>query len=94
MLFRGVENSRIRSQNQVKLPIYYKGKELDKAFYIDVLVENKIIIELKAIEEILPVHEVQLMTYMKLSEIYLGALINFNVPLIKDGIRRKNNGYL
>ena len=84
----------LNAKNQAKLPIIYKGNELEKTFFVDILVENKIIIELKAVEEILPIHEVQLMTYMRLSEIYLGALINFNVQLIKNGIRRKINGYI
>jgi GxxExxY protein len=60
---------------------------------MDILVENEIIIELKAVEQILPVHEVQLLTYMKLADKKLGYLINFNVPIIKEGIRRKINGY-
>jgi GxxExxY protein len=84
----------ISVRNQVKLPVVFKGKELDKTFIIDLLVENKIIIELKAVEILLPVHEVQLVSYMKLAEIKLGFLLNFNVALLKDGIRRKINGYL
>jgi len=80
-------------KNQVKLPVIYKGKELDKDFYIDVLVEDCIIIELKSVEVLLPVHEVQLLTYMKLANISLGFLINFNVSLLKEGIRRKVNNY-
>jgi GxxExxY protein len=79
--------------SQVKLPVVYKGKQLEKEFIIDILVEDEIIIELKAVEIILPVHEVQLLTYMKLADKKLGYLINFNVPIIKEGIRRKINGY-
>ncbi len=66
---------------------------LNKEFIIDLLVENEIIIELKAVEIVLPVHEVQLLTYMKLADKKLGYLINFNVPIIKEGIKRKINGY-
>ena len=66
---------------------------LNKEFVIDLLVENEIIIELKAVEIVLPVHEVQLLTYMKLADKKLGYLINFNVPIIKEGIKRKINGY-
>ncbi|NOU17695.1 MAG: GxxExxY protein [Bacteroidales bacterium] len=80
-------------KNQLKLPVYYKGKELDKDFYIDILVEDCIVIELKSVETLLPVHEVQLVTYMKLANINLGFLINFNVSLLKSGIRRKVNNY-
>ena len=77
----------------MKLPVVYKGKMLNKEFVIDLLVENEIIIELKAVEIVLPVHEVQLLTYMKLADKKLGYLINFNVPIIKEGIKRKINGY-
>jgi GxxExxY protein len=80
-------------KSQVKLPVFYKGIALEKDFYIDILVEDCIIIELKAVEIILPVHEVQLVTYLKLANINLGFLINFNVPLLKEGIRRKVNNY-
>ncbi|WP_346855567.1 GxxExxY protein [uncultured Draconibacterium sp.] len=80
-------------ERQVKLPVVYKNKILQKEFIIDILVENEIVIELKAVEILLPVHEVQTLTYMKLADMRLGYLINFNVPLIKQGIKRKINGY-
>jgi GxxExxY protein len=80
-------------ERQVKLPVVYKDKILQKDFIIDILVEKCIIIELKAVEMLLPVHEVQTLTYMKLADMKLGYLINFNVPLIKQGIKRKINGY-
>jgi GxxExxY protein len=80
-------------ERQVKLPVVYKDKILQKEFIIDILVEKCIIIELKAVEMLLPVHEVQTLTYMKLADMKLGYLINFNVPLIKQGIKRKINGY-
>lgn len=80
--------------NQVCIPVYYKGKELKKDFIIDILVEDLIIVELKAVEDLLPVHEVQLVTYLKLANKHLGFLINFNVSLIKWGIKRKINGYI
>ena len=73
------------------VPINYKGQELDKFFIIDMLIENEIVIELKAIEILLPVHEAQLVTYLKLADKRLGLLINFNVPRLIDGIRRKVN---
>jgi len=81
-------------QRQVKLPIIYKGRNLEKDFFIDLLVEDKVVIELKAVEEVLPVHEVQLLTYLKLSEKKLGLLINFHVPILKQGVKRKINGVL
>ncbi len=79
---------------QVRLPIYYKGKQLEKEFIIDILVEDKIIVELKSVEILLSVHEVQLVTYLKLSNKKLGLLINFNVPVLHEGIRRRINGNL
>lgn len=80
-------------ERQVKLPVVYKGKILDKEFFIDILVERSFAIELKAVEQLLPVNEVQLLTYMKLADMKLGYLINFNVSLMKHGIKRKVNGY-
>lgn len=86
-------NKGLKTENQVKLPVVYKGKTLNKEFIIDILVEDSIVIELKAVEQLLPVHEVQLVTYLKLAGYKLGFLINFNVSLIKQGIRRKVNQY-
>jgi GxxExxY protein len=70
------------------LPIEYKGIKLDCGYRIDLLVENELIIELKSVEEILGLHEAQLLTYMKLAKIPIGLLINFNVERLKDGLRR------
>jgi GxxExxY protein len=81
-------------KSQLVLPVYFKGELLDKAFVLDLLVEDEIILELKSLENILPVHEAQLVTYLKLSGKKLGLLINFNVVLLKDGIRRRINGNL
>ena len=81
---RGIEVSR-----QVDLPLYYKGQETGKNFRIDILVENEVIVELKSVEEISPLHEAQLLTYLKLTQKKLGLLINFNVPLLKHGIVRR-----
>lgn len=81
----------LKVESQVRLPIIYKGKELSKHFIIDVIVEDKLIIELKAVENILSVHEVQLVSYLKLSGIKLGLLINFNETVLRNGIRRKIN---
>ena len=75
-------------------PIYFKGEQLDKNYIIDVLVDDEVILELKSVEAILPVHEAQLLTYLKLANKKVGLLINFNVPVLKDGIRRKINGNL
>jgi GxxExxY protein len=81
-------------ERQKKLPVIYKGIDLEKDFFIDLLVENSVVVELKSVETLQPVHEAQLLTYLKLSECKLGLLINFNVPVLKEGIRRKINGNL
>lgn len=81
-------------QRQVVLPVTFKGEMLNKEFVIDTIVNELIILEFKSLEVILPVHEAQLVTYLKLANKKLGLLINFNVPLLKDGIRRKINGNL
>ena len=73
---------------QLSLPVVYRGARIDAGFRLDLVVEDLIIIEIKAAERLLPIHEAQLLTYLKLSERRLGLLINFNVAVIKDGIRR------
>jgi GxxExxY protein len=75
-------------QRQKSLPIKYKDIMVDEGYRIDLLIENRLIIELKAVEKILPVHEAQILTYLKLSEIPLGLILNFNEPVLKNGIRR------
>jgi GxxExxY protein len=73
---------------QKELPVKYKGINLDCGYRIDLLIEEKLIVELKSVDAILPVHEAQLLTYMKLAKINTGLLINFNVSLLKKGIKR------
>jgi GxxExxY protein len=75
-------------QTSYVVPLVYKGEPLEKDYCIDLLVEEEIIIELKAVEAIHPLHEAQLLSYMKLSNRRLGLLVNFNVALLKDGFRR------
>ncbi len=81
-------------QRQILLPVYFKGEKLNKEFVIDALVDELIIVEYKSLETILPVHEAQVLTYLKLADKKLGLLINFNVAALKDGIRRIINGNL
>lgn len=83
----------INVQRQVPIPIIYKNEELNADFRIDVLVENEIIIELKAVEIMLPVHQAQLLTYLKLANKRLGFLINFNVPKLIEGFKRMVNNF-
>jgi GxxExxY protein len=73
---------------QCPLPVEYKGIRLDCGYRIDVLVDNSLIVELKVVEKVLGIHEAQLLTYMKLANIKVGLLINFNMQLLKDGIQR------
>jgi GxxExxY protein len=74
---------------QVDLPVSYKGLQLDCGYKIDLIVNDEVIVELKSVERILPVHEAQLLTYLKLSGKTVGLLINFNVPLLTQGISRR-----
>lgn len=78
----------IMAESQVAVPIFYKGHPLGKEFRIDILVEREIIIEIKAVDLILPVHKAQIISYLKLTGITLGFLINFNVSLLKEGFSR------
>src|SRR5882672_4442997 len=78
----------LKIERQVSLPVVYDSIRLDAGLRLDFVVEQQLVVELKAVEVILPVHEAQLLTYLKLSAHRLGLLINFNVPLIKQGIRR------
>lgn len=78
----------LKVESQKNIPIMYDGLNLDNAFRADVIVEDKVLVELKSIDKVLPIHEAQLHTYLKLSKIKLGLLINFNVKLLKDGIKR------
>jgi GxxExxY protein len=81
-------SSDIKHSVQMSLPVEYKGVRLECSYKIDMLVENSIIVELKSVDNILPVHEAQILTYMKLSGVKTGLLINFNVSLLKNGIKR------
>ena len=75
-------------ERQKHLPITYKTVELDAAYRLDLLVERRVVVELKAVEQVYPIHKTQLLTYLKLSGLKLGLLINFNVKVLKDGIDR------
>lgn len=74
---------------QVELPVVCKGERLDAGFRMDLLVAEAVIVEIKAVEKVLPVHESQLLTYLRLAQKRVGLLINFNVPILKDGIMRR-----
>jgi GxxExxY protein len=84
--FRGISFER-----QKELPVAYKGEKLESGLRLDVVVEKRVIVELKSCEKLLPVHEAQLLTYLKLTDMKVGLLINFNVPVLVDGIKRMAN---
>ena len=87
-LFYELINKGLNVKKQLALPLVYKEIKLDAGYRIDLLVENKVIIEIKSVDAIADIHKAQLMTYMKLANIKLGLLINFNVTRLKDGIVR------
>jgi GxxExxY protein len=86
------QRSELDVVRQTALPIRYKTLDLEDAYRIDLLVANRVIVEVKAVERVLPVHEAQLLTYLRLTGLHLGLLINFNVPVLKSGIKRFING--
>ena len=87
-LVKELADQGITCRRQVPLPVKYKGVELEAGYRIDILVENKVIIELKTAERFMPVHSAQMMTYLRLSGCRVGLLLNFNVRSMKNGIKR------
>lgn len=83
-----LKNKNIPFKTECAFPLEYKGEILKSSFRLDMIIDDSIILELKAVEKILPVHEAQILSYLKLTNKKLGFLINFNVPLIKQGIKR------
>jgi len=81
-------------ERQRPLPVAYKGVKLDCGYRIDLVVEGTLIVELKTVQELQPIHEAQLLTYLKLSGLAVGLLINFNVPVLRRGIKRIVNHYV
>jgi GxxExxY protein len=82
----------IRFQQQVPLPVQYRGLQLDCGYRLDIVVERSVIIEVKALSRVLPVHRAQVLTYLKLTKLRLGLLINFNVEMLRSGLYRIING--
>jgi GxxExxY protein len=87
-----LEKRGLRALRQQAVPIVYQGTRIEMGFRADLIVEDKVIVEIKSVEATAPVHKKQLLTYLRLAEKRLGLLINFNVALIKDGISRVANG--
>jgi GxxExxY protein len=83
-----LQQAHIPFERQVPVPVTYKGKTLDEGFRADIIVDRKVIIEIKSVSAILPAHESQLLTYLRMSGIPIGLLLNFNVSRLTDGLRR------
>jgi GxxExxY protein len=81
----------IKVERQVPQPVVYRGVRLECGYRLDLLVENLVIVELKTVEQLAPIHDAQLLTYLKLRRLWLGLIINFNVPVLKQGIKRLVN---
>ena len=88
---RELEIREVVFERQKELPIQYKGAKLDCGYRLDIVVANTVILELKACEKLEPIHEAQLLTYLKLTGLKVGLLINFNVPVLTNGIKRISN---
>ena len=93
-LFYELKKSNLKVEKQKALPLIYEEVKLDVGYRIDLLIENKFIVEVKSVEALTDVHLAQLLTYLRLSDCRLGLLINFNVKLLKEGVRRVINGAL
>jgi GxxExxY protein len=78
-------------ERQVDLPIVYRGMPIDARYRVDLIVRNRVVVEIKAVADIAPVHEAQLLTYLRLTELPVGLLLNFHAPRLLDGIRRYAN---
>ena len=87
-LFYELQQAGLNAERQVPVPVIYKEIKLDCGYRQDILVEKKVVIELKTVDAIIPVHEAQILTYMKFAKKEIGLLINFNVTLLKNGIKR------
>lgn len=87
-LVRELEKKGVSYERQKEIPVFYDGKPLSERFRVDLMVEEKVVVELKAVDSLLPIHQAQVMTYLKLTGVQVGLLINFNVRWLKHGIQR------
>ena len=92
-LLHELEQEGLRAASQVPFPLVYRGLKLEVGYRIDLLVEDAVIVEIKCVETVAPVHKAQLLSYLRLTDRSLGLIINFHVEHLKDGIRRVVNGY-
>ncbi len=94
LLVHCLQNFGLSTQRQVSVPIIFNGVHFDEGFRADIIVEDRVIIEIKSVENIHPSHKKQVLTYLKLTGLRLGLLLNFGAPVMKDGIYRIINGYI
>ena len=87
-LYHELQLRKVPFESQVKVPLIYKGERVGEDLRLDLIVQGKVVLELKAVKALEPIHEAQLLTYMKLTGCKVGLLINFNVPVLKKGIKR------
>jgi GxxExxY protein len=92
-LYREITQRGLNVTRQVGLPVEYKGAKVDCGYRLDLVVEGEVVVELKAVESLLPIHNAQLITYLKLSGYPIGLLINFNVTMLRNGLRRLVNNH-
>lgn len=90
-LMHDLKNQQLKLASEVAMPLHYMGARLDVGYRIDLLVEDLVIVELKSVEKLMPIHQAQLLGYLKLSGLRLGYLLNFNVIHMRDGIKRMVN---
>ena len=83
-----LDQSGLRVERQKALPMVYKGISFDEGFRLDLLVDERVVVELKCVDSVLPIHEAQLLSYLRLTKLKTGLLLNFKVPVLKDGIKR------
>ncbi len=93
-LFYELSLRKLNVDRQIELSVNYKEVKLDIGYRLDLLVENKVVVELKAVDKLISIHDAQLLTYMRLVNCSVGLLINFNVPILKQGLRRKVLDYV
>jgi GxxExxY protein len=93
-LFHELKQAGLEVKQQIPLPVVYKDVKLNAGYRIDLLVEDKVVIEIKSVDALAPIHTAQILTYLKLTNLKLGLLMNFNTMKMKDGIKRVLNGYL
>ncbi len=92
-LLYDLSQTKMKIESQKPLPIIYKNVKLDCSYRLDLLIEDEVVVEIKSVEKLLPIHKAQLLSYLKISSLKIGLLINFNVELLKDGIIRVVNNY-